>query len=110
MTTSNDAEPAPLAHSASDTAHWIVAYDVADPRRLRRVARTLERAGQRVQKSVFSVADRRERLAGLARELSAIIDHGEDQVLLHSCCALCRHGTRWQGRPPGPDHEPFWIV
>src|SRR5207302_53333 len=32
---------------------YLVAYDVADPRRLRRVARVLERAALRVQKSVF---------------------------------------------------------
>lgn len=105
-----DRELGPLMHSAPDTAHWVVAYDIADPRRLRRVAKTLEQAGQRIQKSVFNVADRRERLAALACELSAAINHDEDQILLHPCCAICRHGTLWQGRPPGPEHEPFWIV
>jgi CRISPR-associated protein Cas2 len=89
---------------------WIVAYDVADPRRLRRVAKTLEAVGERQQKSVFDVplsADARHRLT---RRLAEIIDIKEDSVFLHPCCATCRAGIRWQGMPPDPGHEPFWIV
>ena len=33
--------------------HYLVAYDIADPRRLRRVARLMERRATRCQKSVF---------------------------------------------------------
>jgi CRISPR-associated protein Cas2 len=89
---------------------WLVAYDIADPKRLRRLAQTLEAAGERQQHSVFDVplsADERQRLWP---RLQAIIDVKEDSVLFHPCCATCRAGIRWQGKPPGPGHEPFWIV
>jgi len=88
----------------------LLAYDMADPRRLRRVAQQMEQAGARLQKSVFEVADRRERLAALATRLAGLIDPASDQVLLHACCAHCRRQTRWQGRPPSADVEPFWII
>jgi CRISPR-associated protein Cas2 len=89
---------------------WIVAYDIADPKRLRKVARHLEDAGERVQKSIFEVplsVDERKRLE---RRLANSIRHDEDHVLLHPVCTVCRAGTVWQGQIPGPDHEPFWIV
>ena len=89
---------------------WIVAYDVADPKRLRRVAKTVEAFGTRQQKSVFEAAlspDERQRLQ---RRLALQVRADQDHVLLHPCCALCRAGIRWQGKPPSPNHEPFWIV
>ena len=89
---------------------WIVAYDIADPKRLRRVAKTVEAVGTRQQKSVFEAAlgpDERQRLQG---RLALLVHPDKDHVLLHPCCAQCRAGIRWQGKAPGPEHEPFWIV
>jgi len=34
---------------------WLVSYDIADPKRLRKVAKFLEGYGQRIQYSVFQV-------------------------------------------------------
>ncbi|MCA1278271.1 CRISPR-associated endonuclease Cas2 [Saccharopolyspora sp. 7B] len=61
---------------------YLVAYDIRDPTRLRRVAATLERFGERVQYSVFlcdlSGAD----LADLRFELGRVLDAAQDSVLL----------------------------
>ena len=60
--------------------HWVVAYDVSENRRRARVAKRLERAGLRVQKSVFLIDVPPYKLRSLMRELGAVIDHETDQV------------------------------
>ena len=61
---------------------YIVTYDISDPRRLRRVYRTMRGFGQHVQLSVFccdlTVADRIRMIAALEE----IVHHDEDQVVL----------------------------
>lgn len=58
---------------------WIVAYDISDPRRWRRVYRYLQGYGQWLQLSVFQCRlDRRRRLelvAGLRERIKASEDH-----------------------------------
>lgn len=60
---------------------FIVSYDVADDKRLRRVFQTLLGFGDHIQLSVFrcELSDR-DRVV-LASKLSEIIHHREDQVL-----------------------------
>lgn len=60
--------------------HWIVAYDVSENRRRNRVARQLERAGIRIQKSVFLVQLPRPEIQKLLGQLARLIDHRCDQV------------------------------
>ena len=60
--------------------HYLIAYDIADPRRLRRVATCLEQHALRVQKSVFTCQCTAAALAGLFRELILLIDVHEDTV------------------------------
>lgn len=59
---------------------FIVAYDIADPRRLRRVARLLERRGVRLQKSVFMFEGDPETLDNLLNEITSLIKKKEDVV------------------------------
>jgi len=60
--------------------HFLIAYDIAHPKRLARVAARLKRRGQRVQKSVFLFAGTTEELADLQRELAALIDPQRDRL------------------------------
>lgn len=62
-------------------AHIIVAYDIADPNRLRRVARTVEDFGDRVQKSVFACQLSPRDLSVLRQRLLGLIESKEDQVI-----------------------------
>ena len=59
---------------------WIIAYDIAHPRRLRRTARVLERDAQRVQKSVFVFDGSELRLQELLERAAAQIDPQADRL------------------------------
>ena len=59
---------------------FLIAYDIANPRRLRRVAKRLERYAVRVQKSVFVFHGTRQDLDGVKSELLSLIDVAEDRV------------------------------
>jgi CRISPR-associated protein Cas2 len=71
---------------------WLVAYDIADPRRLYKVARLLNGVGVRVQRSVFECLLDRMELARLRIGLGRIIDLAEDRVrcypLPRPCCSV----------------------
>ena len=60
--------------------HWVIAYDVRDHRRRRRVAKAMQRAGLRAQKSVFVADLSPQRLQMLLRHLAELIDPNTDQV------------------------------
>jgi len=80
---------------------YLAAYDIADSKRLRRVAKCLSQVGIRMQYSLFylplSVAER----VGLLRELADLIDPNEDDVRLYP---LPKRGKMTLlGREPFPD-------
>lgn len=60
---------------------YIVAYDISDPKRLRRVHRTMRGYGDPLQYSVFRcILSPSERVL-LLEALTPIINHREDQVM-----------------------------
>lgn len=61
---------------------YLVAYDISNDKRLRRVYKAMRGYGDHLQFSVFrcELADRER--AEMAAELSQLIDHDEDQVLV----------------------------
>ena len=68
----------------SSRVRYLVSYDIANPKRLRRVARILEGFGVRLQYSVFECPLNDLRLAELKTQLQSTMHHGEDQVLFVS--------------------------
>ena len=60
---------------------YIVTYDIADPKRLRRVFKTMRAWGDHLQLSVFECQLTRLDLVRLRGELDEIIHHKQDQVL-----------------------------
>ncbi len=60
--------------------HWLIAYDISLNRRRSRVAKQLERAGLRVQKSVFIAELSRDELKKLMGQLGGLIDRETDTV------------------------------
>jgi CRISPR-associated protein Cas2 len=60
---------------------YIVAYDVSDPKRLRRVFRTLKGYGEHLQFSVFRCDLTKSQRLQLAAKLGQTIEHTEDQVM-----------------------------
>ncbi|MCE9564496.1 MAG: CRISPR-associated endonuclease Cas2 [Planctomycetes bacterium] len=60
---------------------YLVCYDISDPKRLRKVARTCEDFGYRKQLSVFLVRVSVTDIVRLQKRLYDIINLDEDQVL-----------------------------
>ncbi len=61
---------------------YLVAYDIADPRRWRMVFRLMNGYGEWLQLSVFQCRMNRTRRVELVARLDGVIDHGEDHVVL----------------------------
>jgi len=60
---------------------FIVSYDIADPKRLRRVYRLMRGWGDHIQFSVFRCELNARELVELRSNLVRVIHHTEDQVL-----------------------------
>ena len=66
----------------TDERLFIVAYDISDQRRLRRVFKTMHGYGEWIQLSVFQCRLTRRRRAELETQLRELVKNGEDHVLL----------------------------
>lgn len=64
---------------------YLIAYDIADPKRLSRTHRVLKKAGLPLQYSVFTTVMSRVRLNYLLEAIGGIIDEREDDI---RCYAL----------------------
>jgi CRISPR-associated protein Cas2 len=71
--------PAPWG---GDENLYVVAYDIASPRRWRRVFRIMEGYGEWLQLSVFQCRLSRRRQIELKLALDEAINHAEDHVLI----------------------------
>ncbi len=86
---------------------YVVAYDIPDDRRRAKLARLLERYGERVQYSVFEMYLTGEEWVRLWRQVRRLLVEDEDQVRVYRLCNGCRKGVEVWGtgeptRPPGP--------
>ena len=61
---------------------YLVCYDIADEKRLRKVFKTMRGYGDHLQFSVFECQLTAMDLVRLRSQLSLIIDHADDQVLI----------------------------
>ncbi len=78
---------------------WIVAYDISDPKRLRKVATACEDYGARRQLSVFLMRLSATDFVRLRVRLYELIDLKADQVLFIPLCAGCVRKIEAIGRP-----------
>jgi CRISPR-associated protein Cas2 len=78
---------------------YVVAYDICDPKRLRKVAHTCEDFGFRRQYSVFLCRLTATDLVRLKSRLYDLIDKRVDQVLFIPLCPRCAAGIEALGRP-----------
>ena len=74
-------------------------YDIGDPKRLRKVARTCEDYGYRKQFSVFLCRLSATDFVKLRNKLYDIINLDADQVLFVPLCPRCVNGIEAIGRP-----------
>jgi CRISPR-associated protein Cas2 len=78
---------------------YLVAYDIGDPKRLRKVARACEDYGYRKQLSVFLCRISATDFVRLRTRLYDIINRDEDQVLFIPLCPKCVGQMDAIGRP-----------
>ena len=85
---------------------YLICYDIADPKRLRRVATLLEQHGTRVQKSVFVCRLTDRQVETLVRVLRRRLDLCVDAVSVYPICLRCEAAALHLGTaftaPPVP--------
>lgn len=80
---------------------WIVAYDIREPRRLRRVYRLLRKEGLATQYSVYTVEADAVQITGLLARVRTLIDPRVDDVRAYHLPERC---TVWSlGAQAWPD-------
>lgn len=78
---------------------YIVAYDISEPKRLKKVATACEDHGVRYQYSVFLCRLTAADYVRLRSRLYELIDLQEDQVLFMPMCGRCVQQIDALGRP-----------
>ena len=91
-------------------AEYFIIYDIADPKRLNRVAKILKNYGQRAQKSKFEVSLRPHELRELQREIGRVIHPQEDGVKYFPLCEKCFGKTEVFGTGHSKGHDPAFEI
>lgn len=95
----------------SGPQHWhLITYDVCEPRRLRRVAKTLEGYGERLQDSVFRCRLSARQMEQLRWKLGRILTD-EDALLVVPLCDGCSARLHARGAALAwPEDPPPFVV
>jgi CRISPR-associated protein Cas2 len=91
----------------------IVCYDIRDPKRLRKVFRTMRDFGDHLQYSVFECQLDAGELVQCRSKLAEIIHHDEDQVLFIDLGPAVSRGDRTitaLGQPYAPFDAPCMVA
>ncbi|WP_404296446.1 CRISPR-associated endonuclease Cas2 [Halomonas sp.] len=84
----------------SEPQWYLIAYDIRDPRRLRRVQHLLRTCSHPLQASVFAWEGSHRELQVLKKALEALIKPKEDDVRGYP--VVSGHGILWWGAMPMP--------
>lgn len=88
----------------------LVAYDICNPRRLRRVAKCCESFGVRIEKSVFESRLGNERFREFWKALCEIANLDEDSLIAIPVCASCETGIHTAGRLIRPESKDVYVL
>ena len=91
--------------------NMIICYDIADPRRLQKIAKIMEDFGVRVQKSIFEATLGKDAFNRMKWRAEAEMDLSEDGVKYFPLCTKCSQTLEiiGQGTFVDPDTE-FYII
>jgi len=91
--------------------NMIVAYDIAEPRRLNKVADVIKDYGVRVQKSIFEVDVNGSSFTEMKARVEDVIEASEDGVKYFPLCEKCAGTVEiiGQGVFVDPDEE-YYIL
>ena len=88
---------------------YLVAYDVRNPSRLRRVAKLCENYGIRVEYSVFECDLSQNSFSSMWQDLKKEIDPEEDSILAYRMCKSCVNEIVSLGDVTRPDRVLFYF-
>lgn len=88
----------------AERAFYLLTYDIADPKRLAKVAKAMEAVGERAQDSVFEAWLEEAELAKLLKKMGKVMNESEDSLRIYVLCGACRAKMRCvgQGKPTPP--------
>lgn len=89
---------------------YLVCYDIRDPKRLRRVAKTLENYGIRIQYSFFQCDMPKEILKKMTEDVLRIIHTDADRFYIYPLCEKCTRKARTDGNGSVLRLQTFEIV
>ena len=87
----------------------LIAYDISDHKRLRRVAKICEDYGRRVEKSVFECDISEELFAKFWAELNHAVIPEEDYLLAYRICASCAKSSVTAGAAERPKKRTAYV-
>lgn len=76
----------------------VIAYDIADPKRLHKVAKCCELYGGRIEKSVFELELDEQDFQKFWTEVKQILNLKEDAMIAYKVCASCEKGIQTLGK------------
>lgn len=82
----------------AERGFFLLTYDIADPKRLAKVAKAMEAVGERVQDSVFEAYLNEAELEKLLQKIKKVINETEDSLRIYSLCVTCRGKVRCEGQ------------
>lgn len=90
----------------------LIAYDIREDRTRLRVARTLERYGRRVQRSVFECELTQAQYAELKQELETEVEASvdTDSIRCYELCAACARKIRLIGTGTRAREPDYYLV
>jgi len=91
--------------------NMVVIYDIADPRRLNKIAKVIKDYGIRVQKSIFEVDVNNTAFEEMKFRIEKIIEMSEDGVKYFPLCEKCINTVEiiGQGIFIDPDEE-YYVL
>ena len=88
----------------------VIAYDIADDDRRRKVSETLENYGKRVQESVFECHLTPAQRTELQERIAGLIEPGEDNVRYYRVCQDCLAQSAAVGPVPLTTDPDYYLV
>ena len=94
----------------SEILHIVASYDISDPKRLAKVARTMKNYGERVLKSVFECNLDKKRFGDMKSRIDEIIEQIEDSVRYYILCEKCIKEVDHSGKGEPFQEDDEYVV
>jgi len=94
----------------NDLLHIVASYDISDPKRLAKVARTMKNYGERVLKSVFECNLDKKRFGDMKSRIDEIIEQIEDSVRYYILCEKCIKEVDHSGKGEPFQEDDEYVV